>query len=352
VVQFPISPLAAAEAFPLFRWELELCRLEASEQVLIVTDPMTNPSYVTACLGAALSLGAEAVQVVVPLVAGLQDQATRRVIERPIPYRRVLDMMKRMDLVADLTSRGFLHSEHQVEMLSEGMRMLRVREPVDNLRRLFPTHANQARVEASARLMEQGRRFEVTTEAGTDLVVERGDRRVFMQYGYAERPGRWDHWPTALTAVAPLEESAHGTIVLRPGDWAANRYITSPVRVTVREGRMVEIGGGKDAMIMQDYLAREMGSDADRISHIGWGCDPRAKWDALDRYRQYHAGGAEARSVLGGVVIAFGSNADMGGANRTQLHMDLGVRGTRLSIDGRPILESEQFVAEELLAIA
>jgi 2,5-dihydroxypyridine 5,6-dioxygenase len=169
-----------------------------------------------------------------------------------------------------------------------------------------------------------------------------------MQYGYAEARGRWDHWPTALVAMAPDEESAEGTIVLSPGDMAGHRYVVDALRLTVEGGRITRTEGGLDAVLLQDHFQRERGSDADRISHIGWGCDPRAKWDALDRYGAYHQGGAEMRSVAGGVVVAFGSNADLGGANRTQLHMDLGLRDARFLIDDRAIADRRQFLASEL----
>lgn len=348
MVQFPLSPLVASEAAVLFREELALCNLQAKEKALIITDPSTNPNYVAACFHAALSFGAEIAQIVVPLIEGTPEAVSRRIAERPVPYQHIIELMKHVDFVADLSSRGFLHSDRQIEMLSHGMRMLRVREPLECLQRLFPLRGNRERAEASAQVLEGGRQFQVATRAGTDITVDRGDRPAFIQYGYTETPGRWDHWPTALAAIAPDEQRAEGTIVLSPGDLAGHRYVTDAVRLTVAGGRITRIDGGLDAALLRDHFDRERGSDADRISHIGWGCDPRAKWDALDRYRAYDQGGAEMRSVAGGVVIAFGSNGDLGGRNRTQLHMDLGLRGARFVIDDRPVIADEQFLISEL----
>lgn len=348
MVQFPVSSLVSSEAMGLFREEFVLCRLQRTEQALIITDPSTNPNYSAACFGAALSFGAEVVQVVVPRIEGTPEQISKRIVERPVPYQHIIDLIKQVDFAIDLSSRGFLHSERQVEMLAQGTRMLRVREPIECLQRLFPTQENQRLVEASAQVLGGGTQFHVTTRAGTDFVVGRGHTPVFKQYGYAEQPGRWDHWPTALAAVAPDETSAHGRIVLAPGDFAAGRYIGDPVRVTVEAGCITQVEGGLDAVLIQDHLARGHGSDVNRVSHIGWGCDRRARWDALDRYAAYHQGGAEMRSVRGGVVIAFGSNADMGGRNRAELHLDFGIRGARFAIDGRPVVEDQQFVTSEL----
>jgi 2,5-dihydroxypyridine 5,6-dioxygenase len=349
MVQFPLSPLVAGEAMVLFREELVLCNLRRTERVLIISDSSTNPHYAAACFGAALSLDAEAAQVVVPFAAGTPETAARRRTEKMVPYEHIIDLMQQVEFVADLTSRGFLHSERQVEMLSRGMRMLRVREPLEMLQRLFPTRANQERVEAGARSLDGGQRLEVTTPAGTALTVDRGDRPVFTQYGYAERPGRWDHWPTAQVVVAPAEETARGTIVLVPGDIIASRYVSGIVRLVVEGGRIVQIDGeGIDAVMLRDHFARGFGTDADRISHIGWGCDPRASYDTLLRYAAYRTQGAEVRSVYGAVTIAFGSNADLGGQNQTQLHLDLGLRGARFAMDGRPLVEKEAFLLPEL----
>jgi 2,5-dihydroxypyridine 5,6-dioxygenase len=346
MVQFPISSLVSSEATALFRKELALCQVGQGDRVLILSDPSTNPNYVAACLGAALSLGAEAAQIVVPVV---DEQSVHMPPgERPLLYQHILELVQKVEFVADLTSRGFLHSEKQLEMLSYGTRMLRIREPLEALRRLFPTQENKIRVERSARVLSDGTRFRVSSNVGTDLTVERGLTPVFKQYGFADERGRWDHWPTALVAVAPDEVTAQGTIVLAPGDFSGNRYVYDVTRITVGNGRITSVEGGIDAVLIREYLARGQGTDADRISHIGWGCDPRARWDALDRYIAYHQGGAEMRSVYGGIVIAFGSNADLGGRNRTQLHLDLGLRYSRFEIDGRVVLDGHQFTIREL----
>ena len=349
MVQFPLSPLVGAEAVVLFREELRLCNLRPDEKALIVSDASTNPHYAAACFGAVLEIGAEVAQVVVPFVEGTPELAARRRAEKLVPYEHIIDLMKRMDFVVDLTSIGFLHSERQVEMLSHGTRMLRVREPIEVLQRLFPTLEIKARVEAGARVLGAGRRLRVTTPAGTDLSVDRGDRPVFMQYGFADLPGRWDHWPTAQVVLAPAEKTARGTLVLIAGDFIGHRYVGSSVRLEVEDGRIARMNGeGLDVVLLRDHFARGQGSDADRISHIGWGCDHRARYDALDRYAHYHTRGAEVRGVYGAVTIAFGSNADLGGANRTQLHMDLGFRGARFLLDDRPVLEREAFLVPEL----
>lgn len=356
MVEFPESRLVVADILPLFKAELELCRASAGERAIVLTDPATNPNYAAACLGALLLAGTEAVQVVMPsqpaAASEIRSELRAANIVGAQSHEFVVELAGRAALVVDLTIGGMLHSMRQLEILKEGTRMLRIREPVDCLRRLFPTEANRDRVAASAAILQPARRFRIMNDAGTDLRAASAERPVLMQYGFAERPGRWDHWPTALVALAPKEDSADGSIVLSKGDTilfgAGGKYVEEGVRLDVRGGCVEEIQGGTEAVLLREFFVRAADEDARVISHIGWSCDPRADWMALDRYRGLGAGGAEMRSVFGAVVIAFGSNADLWGRNRTRAHVDLGLRRARFAVDDRLVLDNGKFLAPGL----
>ena len=56
----------------------------------------------------------------------------------------------------------------------------------------------------------------------------------------------------------PNEGSTEGTVVFQPGDIVILpycRYVTDPVKLTIREGHVVDIDGGLDAKLMRDWLA-------------------------------------------------------------------------------------------------
>ena len=38
------------------------------------------------------------------------------------------------------------------------------------------------------------------------------------QWGYADEPGHFDHWGAGHIHTFPNEGSAHGTVVIQPGD--------------------------------------------------------------------------------------------------------------------------------------
>jgi len=326
----------AAQLTALARAELELCRVTAQDAVIVFTDAGASAELAAACTAAAQSLGAEAAQVGLPAVQAIEPGTGRPARRTHLPPL-LLELAKRATLVVDATSRGMLHSTLQQEVLDAGTRMLRVREPAEVLARLFPTPELRGTVEASAELLDGGDRIRLAHPSGTDLVVRKGRRRTFAQYGYTAEPGRWDHWGTGLVAVPPLEETANGRLVMRPGDViflaaTVGRYVPDEIRLTVVDGVITEIEGGSDRWVLEQMLGDPQDPASRRISHVGWGCDRRATWDALERYRG-GGGGADLRSFAGGVVVAFGANSDMGGTNATTAHVDLAFRGLTVAVD-------------------
>src|SRR5262249_22039694 len=157
----PLTGYAAAELSSLFRDELRLCNVQAGEVVLIFSDTFMNPVYPAACLAAARDLGADTFQLVVPQDAGLSSRA-------------VGDAWKASDMVVAMASFPWLYSKAHNEALDAGTRTLMVEEPEDVLKRLFPIPEVRQRSEAGARLLAGGRRLRVTSDAGTDLTMEKG----------------------------------------------------------------------------------------------------------------------------------------------------------------------------------
>jgi 2,5-dihydroxypyridine 5,6-dioxygenase len=331
-----------AELTNLARAELELCRVTSDETVVVFSDTAAKPELAEALLGAAAWLGSDAALVTLPSVdaAGARPTGMRRAtVEGPF-----LELTKRADVVVDATRRGFLHSTIQREILSTGTRVLRVREPVEVLARLFPTPETTHLVGQSETLLSAGDALRLQSDAGTDITIRKGSRAVQGQYGFTADPGRWDHWGTSLVAVAPLEEEAEGTLVLAPDDIV---FLSATVGVHVAErvvirlagGAITAIEGGREGHLLEELLGSG-GDAARRISHVGWGCDARADWNALERYRGLDGGGADIRSVLGGVVLAFGANSDMGGRNATTVHIDLAFRNMSFSVDGEHVVDA------------
>ena len=99
-----------------------------------------------------------------------------------------------------------------------------------------------------------------------------------IQYGYAEAPGRFDHWGAGHVHTFPNEGSANGTVVFAPGDIVVLpycRYVQDEVRLDIRDGFIRKIEGGLDAKLMSDWLdgnkatRRRHGRPRDLASRLG-----------------------------------------------------------------------------------
>ena len=74
--EFPINYGMTAELIPLFKKELEFCKVKSDETVALFYDSRTNPHYPAAFMGAAMDIGAEVFGIQVPFFT----QTTRKIL--------------------------------------------------------------------------------------------------------------------------------------------------------------------------------------------------------------------------------------------------------------------------------
>jgi 2,5-dihydroxypyridine 5,6-dioxygenase len=346
MIRFPVSPNVAADLVPLFREGLRLSQVKEGEAAIIYADTLTNPQYPAAFLAAAKDLGAEAFQMVQPAV----PRELGKGIGRAVPTRLMIEAMKRADFVLDITTGGMLYSNEQSDILSAGTRILRVREPDDCLVRLLPNEEVRARTIRGGERFRQAERIRITSDDGTDLSMRKAGRAVSIQYGMADKPGRWDHWPTGLITTTVVEETVEGRLVVGPASvmFPFERYVTEPLTIGFEKGVAVSIEGGREAIMLRDLIATQNNPSCRRLAHVGWGTDHRARWDILAARGADGGGGAELRSIYGGVLVALGENRDLGGANGAPLHLDIALRRARLELDGVAVVENGQILDPQL----
>ena len=346
MIRFASTLHGAADFVSLFREGLRLSKVHEDEIILIYSDTLTSPQYPAALLAAARDLGAQAVQIVQPIVPynlGFGGQ-------RAAPTELIRDAMIAADMVVDISSVGMLYSNEQNHILKTGTRILRVREPEDCLMRLMPSSEVRDRSLRGEKRLQSARRLRVVSDGGTDLHMEKGEREVSIQYGMADEPGRWDHWPTGMVNTTAVEETVEGTLVIEPASviFPFGVYVSQPLTLHFKKGIAESIDGGREAIMLRDYISTANDVNCRRVSHIGWGTEHRARWDTLATRGAEGGGGAEIRSIYGNVLIALGENRDLGGENAAPLHIDISLRNSRLELDGSPILDSGRFLDQAL----
>lgn len=176
----------------------------------------------------------------------------------------------------------------------------------------------------------------VTSKAGTDFRCRLGQYPVLTQYGLADEPGRWDHWPSCFSARWPDEGSAEGTIVIDEGDILLpfKKYARAPITVTIEKGFIVDIKGGYDAEFMRKFMESFNDPRAYAMVHVGWGLENRANWTVLGLYNPEAQLGMDARSFAGNFLWSSGPNTEAGGDRDTPCHLDIPLRNCSVSLDG------------------
>ncbi len=343
--KFPIAFTAAAELVPMFRRVLEQCKLQPGELLLLHSDTVFNPHYPAACLAAGLELGARVYQITVPARDSRIEQE-----------ETVVRAWREADMVIDLVSAGaHLFSPLNALALEAGTRVLRIAEPVDVLQRMLPDPEVRRRSEAGAQVLSAGSTLRITSPAGTELAMDIRGRSGVAQHGLADEPGRWDHWPSGLSLVAPVEGTVRGRLVAGLGDiiFTLGRYVDQPIECAVEDGRVVSVQGGVDAFLLREWLAAQHDECAYIVGLVAWGTDHRARWDRAAWHLQEAAGVMDSESYYGNVRIGLGANSSsmLRGDNPCRSHIDIQLRSCDVWVDDRPVIKEGKFTDPEMQSV-
>jgi 2,5-dihydroxypyridine 5,6-dioxygenase len=252
-----------------------------------------------------------------------------------------VEAFKRCDLLIDLVMLLF---EPEKEAIQEaGTRVLSCIEPPDALVRMFPTEEQRRRAKVGEARLGRASSLRVVSDAGTDITYELGQYTPFCQYGIADEPGRWDHFASSIVVTVGNDDGVNGEVVLDVGDIVSPypHYLREQVRLTVKGGYVERIDGGGDAFAIRDAMSRH-DKRAFAVSHIGWGLNEGARWDALALDPSMI--GLDPRSYLGSVMFSTGPNTEFGGTNDTPCHFDMPMRNCSLYVDDELIVDRGHMV--------
>ncbi|QRM53282.1 2,5-dihydroxypyridine 5,6-dioxygenase [Sinorhizobium sp. BG8] len=321
-----------------WRQVLEMCNLKAGEQVTILTSDDSNKQIAYIAKLAASDLGAVVTELNLAPVnseKAISPDKSGYIGKTPLDGNSAaLACLKASDMVIDTLQ--LLFSKEQEEVLKTGTRMLLAVEPPAIMMRQIPRPEDKLRVLAAAKKIGAAKEMHVTSKAGTDFRCRLGQYPVLTQYGLADEPGRWDHWPSCFSARWPDEGSAEGTIVIDEGDILLpfKKYARAPITVTIEKGYIVDIKGGYDAEFMRKFMESFNDPRAYAMAHVGWGLENRANWTVLGLYNPEAQLGMDARSFAGNFLWSSGPNTEAGGDRDTPCHLDIPLRNCSVSLDG------------------
>lgn len=326
------------------------CGVSPGDAVAILSETQSRPVNVRLAELGLLRLGSRPFHIVLPsrrlsAPAPVRSTGASDVIGRLAP---VVGALAASVLVVDVTVEGLLHSVELPSILAGGARLLMVsNEHPEILERLVPDEALEPKVRAGLRMLKAAREMRVTSRAGTDLTVALAGARAAGIWGYTAKPGTVTHWPGGLCVAFPAAGSVGGRLVLAPGDanLTFKRYVREPIALAVERDYVTGIDGeGLDAEMLRSYLAAWEDRDAYAVSHVGWGMNPRARWDALTFYDGRDCNGTELRAFAGNFLYSTGANEVAG--RYTLGHFDFPCRGCTIALDGTVIVEQGRLLGD------
>lgn len=325
-----------------FAHVFELCKVQKGDPIAILSETQSRPVNVQLSELALLRLGARPFHVVIPtppqrVAVPVRSTGTTDAIQGLKP---VMAALTAVPLVIDVTVEGMVHAPETREVMAAGGRILYIsNEHPELLERCMPDPALKAKVERGREMLRRTKIMHVTSDAGTDLTIDVEGAAVSGGWGIPDAPGTLSHWPGGLVACYPRAGAVNGRVVMDRGDinLTFKRYLESPVELIYEKDYAVEIkGDGLDADLMRSYFAAWADKNAYASSHVGWGMNPAARWDAMTMYDRSEVNGTEQRAFAGNFLFSTGANKH---ANRYTLgHFDLPMRNCTITLDNTAIV--------------
>lgn len=322
----------------------EYCKVEKGEEIAILSETQSRQLNVHLAELALLRLGARPFHVIVPTPPN----------RAPVPVRStgasdavqglgpVVGALKASSMVVDLTLEGMLHAPELPEIIKDGARFFMIsNEHPEALERLLPNPHLTEKVKAAVKLIRAATDMRVTSEAGSDLTINLDGAISAGIWGYCDRPGTVAHWPGGIVVAFPLAGAVNGRLVMDVGDinLTFKRYLESQVILTIEDDYVTAIdGNGVDAALFRRYMEAWDDKEAYGTSHVGWGMNPAARYEALAMYDQRDTNGTELRAYAGNFLYSTGANEF---AKRHTLgHFDLPMNNCTITLDGKAVVEA------------
>lgn len=324
-----------------------VANVKAGDQVLVVTDTAHDPRVWQGVMLIVKEIGAEATIVLFePRPADYYD-----------PPPLVAKAMLNADVNVLLASTAMLHSPASAAAMGKGIPSLALDGGMTW--EWFQSGAATADYREIHELKykvgkfvfgDDAREIRVTSRFGTDLTY-RVDGRIFYpplpdaefdpyaayklsDEGRDGDPGLWYVFPGGEFTVAPIEASANGTCVIDLSMHYLGR-INTPIQLRVQDGRVVDITGGAEARMLDDYL-RTYGDEN------AW-CFPSEASVGLNREARVRGCQREDKVIFGSMHFGLGTNADVGGSLRSNIHMDGVILEPTLYVDGAVRIRDGRF---------
>ena len=294
----------------------ECLGVRPNEEVLVVSNPATQV-LAEAMRTEAEAVGAEAVLAVM----------SERDSHAGEPPRTVAEAMVAADVLLAPTVQSLSHTAARKRASESGTRTATLPgATVEMLARVMGDDMENLRGRCGkvAQILDRGTGARITCDHGSDLRLGLQGREAIPDAGVLTHEGAFGNLPCGEGFISPA--SAEGTLVV-DGSIAGVGLVGEPVRLTIRDGHLVEATGPEGERLMELLTAH--GPDGTNVAELGIGTNEKAILTGNI---------LEDEKIIGTAHVAFGASAAIGGNVQVPVHLDVVSMRPEVTVDGTPVV--------------
>lgn len=302
--------------------------IHSKDKVLVIADDDGKSMWLGyLCLGTIKAMGGEANLIVM-------DPPEQRAAEPPIT---VSAAMKTVNVCVRVSDKApLVHTTARKEASALGVRYCPIEIPVEEIK--MGASAKEVklikrRTEKLAEILGKSKTARITTPEGTDLTVSIAGRPPIPLHPLSPLVAGIPSYAEA--AVAPIEGTAEGRIVVDIAfiDWCC--LLREPMHLTVKKGKVVDIKGyqpevEKVSKVLDTY------ENANNIGELGIGTSHTIPLPIYGIRRD--------AARIGTAHFALGRNNDIGGNTLSEIHWDMLMSQATVELDAKVVLEAGKFL--------
>lgn len=309
---------------------LKACEVvQAGNTVLIIADNDGRSMWLgQKTMDIVDSLGAKTSMIVInpPEMRGAEPPATAAAA------------MKCVDTCIRITTGASLvHTTARKEATAVGMRYCTIGNiPLEDIRKGAETEDIRLisdRTRALAEKLTSAKQATIRTPAGTDIVLSIADRPGISLHPLSTLVSGMPYYAEA--AIAPMEGTAQGTIVVDVAfiDW--DYVLLEPVRLKVKDGQVVDFSGPVREIKRLEKVFSSY-ENARNIAELGIGTSHIIPMPILGTRRD--------AARMGTAHFALGRNNDIGGQTWSEIHWDMVCNNAMVELDEKPVLKGGKLI--------
>ena len=312
----------------------KLVRPQPGDPLLILADDSTDVALAETCFAAGIRAGADTQLLFFKRVASGAPSTPGPIMSNAILNSRLILSLCLGTIRTPATLQARANGTRVLNTVVNGIEDYVVRALLD-----VDYDAMIRNAELMGRLFEQTKVCRTTTAHGTDLTCEFAPRKALVGDGALTEDGEVDFYPGAQLSIAPVEETINGTIVVDASD-GVQGVVSTPYAMTVENGVVVGIEGGKEANAMRVWMETRNDPDIYKVCHYSIGLNPQAG---------ISGNLIEDERMLGSLDIGFGyQDPKFGGTvgSTSPYHQDIMIASPRVELDGVVLCEGNKLNPE------